>query len=122
MERDKKKPVNKRRIGNAYEDLACERLEREGMQILARNFRVRIGEIDIIAKDGDELVFTEVKYRSSLEYGGAEYAIPPRKQQTIRRVAQWYLSQNHISPETFCRFDAVLIDGDEICHIRNAWQ
>ena len=122
MKTDMERPMNKRRLGSAYEDLACERLEAEGMQILARNYRVRIGEIDIIARDGDELVFAEVKYRSSLDYGGAEYAIPPAKQRTIRRVAEWYMNQNHIRQDSFCRFDAVLIDREEITHIRNAWQ
>ena len=122
MKENKGRPMNKRKIGSAYEDLACERLEAEGMQILARNYRVRIGEIDIIARDQEELVFIEVKYRSSLDYGGAEYAIPPAKQRTIRRVAAWYMSQNHIRPDSFCRFDAILIDGEDVTHIRNAWQ
>ena len=122
MDKELRKPINKRKIGSSYEDLACERLEQEGMQILARNYRVRIGEIDIIAKEREELVFVEVKYRSSLDYGGAEYAISLRKQNTIRKVAAWYMSQNKIRPDSFCRFDAVLIDGDEITHIRNAWQ
>jgi len=67
-------------------------------------------------------VFVEVKYRSSNEYGGAEYAISVRKQQKIFRVAQWYMASRKISENTLCRFDAVLIDGDEVTHIRNAWQ
>lgn len=114
--------INKRHLGNSYEDLACERLEAEGLVILARNYRVKAGEIDIIAKDGEELVFAEVKYRASDRYGGASYAIGPRKQNTIRRVAQWYMKEFHIPFDSFCRFDAVLIDGEEITHIRNAWQ
>lgn len=114
-------PVNKRKIGNSYEDLACEHLENEGMFIRARNYRVRIGEIDIIAQDGDVLVFVEVKYRSYMDFGGAAFAISPAKQRTIRKVAQWYMVQFHISPDTYCRFDAVLIDGSDISHIRNAW-
>ncbi|MBQ9031730.1 MAG: YraN family protein [Parasporobacterium sp.] len=114
--------MNKRSIGASYEDLACERLENEGMQILARNYRVRIGEIDIIAKDREELVFVEVKYRSSTEYGGAEYAISRQKQQKIRRVAQWYMAEQKIRMDAFCRFDAILIDADEVLHIKNAWQ
>ena len=114
--------INKREIGNRYEDLACERLENEGMKIIARNYRVRIGEIDIIAKDGNELVFIEVKYRKNRSYGGAEYAISPAKQKVIRRVAEWYMKQHRIRPDSFCRFDAVLIDGEDIEHIKNAWQ
>ena len=114
--------VNKRKIGTEYESLACERLENEGMKIIARNYRVRIGEIDIIAKDGDELVFIEVKYRKNRSYGGAEYAISQAKQKVIRRVAEWYMKQNGISHNSFCRFDAVIIDGEDIEHIKNAWR
>lgn len=119
---DKKNSTfNTRRTGSAYEDLACERIESEGMQILNRNYRVRIGEIDIIARDGEELVFIEVKYRKNMDFGGAEYAIPESKRRTIRRVAQWYMNQRGISPEALCRFDAVLINGSDMIHIRNAW-
>ena len=113
--------MNRRKIGTAYEDLACEHLEAAGMQIVQRNYRVRIGEIDIMARDGEELVFVEVKYRASLDFGGAEYAISPSKQQTIRRVAQWYMNHHHIRPDTFCRFDAVLINGSDLIHVKNAW-
>ena len=113
--------LNKRQIGNEYESLACEYLEQEGLQILVRNYRVKIGEIDIIALDEEELVFIEVKYRKNTDFGGAGYAIPRKKQQIIRRVAQWYMNQFHIHPDSFCRFDAVLIDGMEVTHIKNAW-
>lgn len=113
--------MNSRRLGAEYEHLACERLESEGMQILETNYRVRIGEIDIIARDKDELVFVEVKYRKDTSCGGAEYAISYTKQQKIRRIAQWYLNEKHISPNAYCRFDAVLIDNGDINHIKNAW-
>lgn len=115
------KIMNKREIGNSYEELACRHLEEEGMQIIRRNYRVRIGEIDIIAKDVDELVFIEVKYRKSQDQGGAFYAISESKKKRIRRVAEWFMNQNHISPNAFCRFDAVLIDNGEITHVKNAW-
>ena len=114
--------INKRELGTEYETLACEYLEKEGMKIIARNYRVRIGEIDIIAMDGDELVFIEVKYRKDRSYGGAEYAISPAKQKVIRRVADWYIKQHRINPNSFFRFDAVLIDGADIEHIKNAWR
>ena len=114
--------MNKRAIGTEYETKACRYLEDAGMKILARNFRVRIGEIDIIAMDGNVLVFVEVKFRSSTQYGGAEYAIPRGKQKTIMRVAQWFMAKNRIRPDALCRFDALLIDADEIIHVKNAWQ
>ena len=114
--------VNKRALGTEYESLACEYLEKEGLKIIARNYRVRIGEIDIIARDGNELVFIEVKYRKNRDYGGAEYAIPLSKQKVIRKVAEWYMKQNGVNPNAYCRFDAVLIDGENIEHIKNAWR
>jgi len=114
--------MNTRAIGTAYEDLACEHLESEGMQVLARNYRVKIGEIDIIARDGEELVFVEVKYRASMDFGGAEYAIPLSKQRTIRRTAQWFMKEYHIPGDAFCRFDAVLVNDTDVIHIKNAWQ
>lgn len=113
--------MNKRELGTAYEDLACEHLTSEGMQVIRRNYRVKVGEIDIIAQDSQELVFVEVKYRASLDFGGAAYAIPVSKQRTIRRVAQWFMSENHIPESAFCRFDAVLVNGTDVIHIKNAW-
>ena len=113
--------MNTREIGSVYEDLACEHLEAAGMQVIARNYRVKIGEIDIVARDGQELVFVEVKYRADLDFGGAEYAIPLSKQRKIRRVAQWFMNQHHIPADAFCRFDAVLVNGTDVIHVKNAW-
>ena len=113
--------MNKRELGGRYETLACEKLEEDGINILARNYRVKIGEIDIIGIDVDTLVFVEVKYRKNTDYGGAEYAIPLSKQKTIRRVAEWFMKERGYKMSTYCRFDAVLIDGDYEQHIKNAW-
>ncbi len=89
--------------------------------ILERNYRVKVGEIDIIAKEGDTICFVEVKYRSSKRYGGANYAISSNKQKTIRKVASWYISSHKLKQDSYYRFDAVLIDGEDIQYIRNAW-
>lgn len=113
--------MNKRTIGTEHEQMACEYLEKEGLEIIETNYRVKIGEIDIIAKDGYTLVFAEVKYRASKDYGGASFAISTSKQQKIYRVAQWYISAHHLSEKALYRFDAILIDGEEITHIKNAW-
>ncbi len=114
--------MNKRAIGTAYEQKACSFIEEEGMEVIETNYRTGIGEIDIIARDRDELVFLEVKYRKNRKHGGAEYAIPKAKQQTIIKVAKLYIKMHHLPFKGFYRFDAVLIDGEEIRHIRNAWQ
>ncbi|MBR5931190.1 MAG: YraN family protein [Lachnospiraceae bacterium] len=121
MNNPKQDQQNKRAIGGRQEDLACRFLTQEGLTILERNYRVKIGEIDIIAREGDVICFIEVKYRASKRYGGASYAISTQKQQKIRKVAQWYISSHHLGSSTFFRFDAVLIEGEEIRYIRNAW-
>ena len=113
--------MNKREVGGRYEQLACEYLREHGLEIITTNFRRKIGEIDIIARDGEYLVFIEVKYRTYRNQGGAAYAISTSKQQKIRRVAQWYMSEFRVNANTLCRFDAVLIDGEDITHIKNAW-
>ncbi len=113
--------MNTREVGEYYETKACEYLADEGLRVIARNFRVKIGEIDIVALDGGMLVFIEVKYRKTKDYGGAWWAISEYKQKKIRRVAQWFMKQSGYPQETFCRFDAVLIDGNDVEHIKNAW-
>lgn len=113
--------VNKRKIGNEYENLAVDFLERKGYKILERNYRVRSGEIDIVAMDGRYLVFTEVKYRAGSRNGTALEAVDYRKQQVIIRTAQVYLRQHRYSAEQPCRFDVIGITGDRIQHVENAF-
>ena len=85
------------------------------------NFRCKIGEIDIIAKDENTYVFTEVKYRSSHSHGYSGEAINKQKQQKIYKIASYFLLKNCLSMNTSCRFDAILIDENEITHIKNAF-
>ena len=113
---------NNRRTGTKYEDLAAEYLTKHGMYVLDRNFRRRIGEIDIVAMDGAVLVFVEVKYRSGDSYGTPEDAVGIYKQQVIRRMAQMYINVRHIPESTVCRFDVVAINGrGEVTHYKNAF-
>ena len=114
--------MNKREVGTRYEQLACAYIEEEGMKVIETNYRTQLGEIDIIAWDKEILVFLEVKYRKDRSHGGAEFAIPKSKQQTIMKVAKVYIKMNRLPLNGFYRFDAVLIDGNEIQHIKNAWQ
>ena len=113
--------MNKRVVGGRQEEKACRFLSDAGLTILERNWRVRAGEIDIIAREGETICFIEVKYRSEKRYGGASYAISAEKQKKIRQLAQWYITSHHLPENGFYRFDAVLIDGEEIHYIRNAW-
>ncbi len=104
------KPDDDRQIlGKMGEDLACAELCRRGYAILARRYRTRYGEIDIIARDGEMVVFVEVKARRDEAFGGASEAITAWKQQRIVRMATDYLARRSLL-EAPCRFDVVAID------------
>ena len=87
---------NRRAIGTKYETLACEYLTRHGYQILCRNFRCRQGEIDIIAKLENKIIFVEVKSRMSKDYGLACEAVDYKKASKITSVAKYYISTNNL--------------------------
>lgn len=94
--------------GKIGEDLACRELERRGYAILARRYRSRVGEIDIVARDGPTLVFVEVKTREGHEFGDGAEAVTAFKRHRIGRVALDYLAR-HRQTECPCRFDVVSI-------------
>ena len=96
------------RIGAAAEELAARYLLAQGLRIIERNFRVRGGEIDLIARDGRTLVFVEVRLRSRSDFGGAAASITAQKQQRIILAAPHYLQAHGEQP---CRFDCVLLDA-----------
>lgn len=113
--------MNKHEIGSGYEEMAAAYLIEQGYKIIARNFSDRRGEIDIIAMDGEYLVFAEVKYRRDEKQGDPAEAVDYRKQQRIRRTAEYYLYKNRISEAMPCRFDVIAILGDRITLIRDAF-
>ncbi len=98
-------------LGKSGEDLACRELRRRGYEILARRYRTRAGELDIVARDGAVVVFVEVKARTSDAYGAPAEAVGPRKQHKIWLMASDYLLRRgwHDRP---CRFDVVAISID----------
>lgn len=112
---------NKREIGGWYEEQAAAYLESKGLQILEFNYRFRAGEIDLIARDGEYLVFVEVKYRSTQESGSALCAVGRDKQKVISKTAKHYLTVRRRSIDVPCRFDVVGIDGNKIQWIKNAF-
>lgn len=109
-------------MGTEYERVAIEYLERRGVHILENNFRCRIGEIDLIAKDGKYLVFVEVKFRNSNEYGYPSEAINYHKIKKICKVSDYYRMINHIGDDIYIRYDVISIKGNEIEWIRNAFE
>jgi len=115
---------NKQKKGTIGEDLAVDYLTKKGYRIRQRNYRFEHGEIDIVAEDGNALVFVEVKTRRSKEYGEPEDAVTPRKREKIRSTADGYLFENNIDDKE-CRFDVVAIDYQqnktEIRHLKDAF-
>jgi putative endonuclease len=95
--------------GERAEALAAEYLAAQGLAILERNFRRRCGEIDLIAKDADTLVFVEVRLRTRSNFGGAAASITAKKRARIAAAAGLYLARLRRIPP--CRFDAVLLDA-----------
>ena len=114
-----------KKTGNKGEDLAASILVKKGYQIVERNYRYGKGEIDLIAKDGDVLVFIEVKARKNLEYGPPELAVTKGKQRQIRKIAEAYLYEKEIT-DMDCRMDVIAVQfyqnqKPRINHIENAF-
>jgi putative endonuclease len=96
-------------LGILGEELACRELHRRGYAILARRHRSRLGEIDIVARDGETIVFVEVKARVGQAFGGAAAAVTVAKQRRVTQMAVEYLARHRLSGCP-CRFDVVAVD------------
>ena len=115
--------MNNREIGKIGEDIATQYLEKIGYQIVEKNFQCKLGEIDIIAKDKDEVVFVEVKSRKILSYGKPADAVNGIKKKHIYRTAQYYLLI-HNQLDVYTRIDVIEIYLNEekyrLNHIKQA--
>jgi len=96
-------------LGKTGEDLACTELLHRGYAILARRYRTRYGEIDIVARDNETIVFVEVKARLGDEFGGGAEAITRWKQRRVAQMAVDYLARHRLQ-NCPCRFDAAIVD------------
>ncbi|NLC24228.1 YraN family protein [Oxalobacter vibrioformis] len=103
--------------GQAGENKALDYLIKQGLVLVARNFSSRMGEIDLIMKDRDTLVFIEVRKRSKGNFGGAVASITRAKQQRLVKTAQLFLQKTVKTPPS--RFDVVALDGDDITWLKN---
>ena len=101
--------------------MAVSYLQEHGYQVLERNFRCKLGEVDVIALCGEVLVFVEVKYRASATYGHPYMAVDKKKQVRISNVASYYIYSHRQYANYNCRFDVVSITGDEIALYKNAF-
>lgn len=107
--------------GALAEQVAAQFLQKNGLRLIQRNFRCRFGEIDLILRDGETLIFAEVRQRSRGDFGGAAASIDAHKQRRLILTAQHYLASLPRIPP--CRFDAVLLDAaDNVEWVKNAFE
>ncbi|MDE2512232.1 MAG: YraN family protein [Elusimicrobia bacterium] len=111
--------MNKIQTGQKAEDQAAAFLQAQGYRLVERNFRAKVGEIDLIMRDGDEIVFVEVRARRSHGFGGAAASVDGAKRRKVTRTAAlWLQARSWDGP---CRFDVVALDGAKIEHIPDAF-
>ena len=117
---------DRRARGARVEALAREYLQRHGLAPIAANANYRDGELDLVMRDGDTLVFVEVRYRRSAGYGGGAASVDAGKQRKLVRAAQSFLAAHPALAAAPCRFDVIAIDGDasapRVDWIRNAFE
>ena len=100
-----------REQGQYTEELACQYLENKGFKLVEKNFNCRLGEIDLIMKDNDSLVFVEVRYRRSNNFGSGAESVTANKQKKLIRTASLYLQRHDKYNKIPARFDIVSITG-----------
>ena len=114
------------KTGAIYERRAELALRARGLQIVEKNYRCRLGEIDLICRDGNLLIFVEVRYRSTTGFANSTASVTRAKQRKLLLAAQYYLQQQGISERVPCRIDVIAFDGrqssteDGIQWIKNA--
>ena len=113
---------NTRATGTWYERKSAEYLKGQGLFILKYNYRCRHGEIDLIARDNEYLVFIEVKYRKGNWSGRALEAVNFAKQKTICKVARYFRAVEYHNVDIPCRFDVVGIDDKKVYWVKNAFE
>ena len=109
-----------RAAGNSFEQRACAELERAGLKLLVRNYCTRHGELDLVMRDGDTVVFVEVRYRKSASHGDAAASVTASKQARLILAAQHWLAAHPQHARRTCRFDVISYDGP-VDAIRRDW-
>ncbi len=104
--------------GAAGEGRALDYLQEQGLALVEQNFRCKSGEIDLIMRHGQTLVFVEVRARADKRFGGAAASVTPAKQRRLIRAAQFYLQRFRAMPA--CRFDVIAIDAGVLSWLKNA--
>ena len=117
----KRRAPTRAKKGKRAEQVALNHLRRHGLSLVTRNFHCRHGEVDLIMRDGECLVFVEVRYRSSHSYIAAALSVDERKQGKIARTAARYLGLKPSLSDCPVRFDVVAFDGGESGAGRIQW-
>ena len=116
---------DRRATGDGWELAARRHLESAGLRLLAANQSYRMGELDLVMRDGEVVVFVEVRYRRSAGFGGSAPSVDAAKQRKVVLAAQCYLAQHADLARAPCRFDVVAVDGSadapHVDWIRNAF-
>lgn len=107
--------------GARFEQRALELLERAGLKRVERNWRCRFGEIDLVMRDANALVFVEVRYRRNPDFGGSAASVGAAKREKLTRAAQAFLQAHPRLASLPCRFDVVAFDGDAVAPAHD-WQ
>lgn len=107
--------------GRKGENLARSILISKGMELLRANYRTRLGELDLVMRDGETVVFVEVKNRKDLAFGAPQESVTRAKQRRMVKTALWFLKERRLAGAP-CRFDVVSLGPDGADHIPNAFQ
>lgn len=115
--------MNTKKTGQIAEHKALDYLNNQGLKLVLQNYSCRMGEIDLIMRDGAYLVFIEVRYRVSAAYGGGLASVTDSKRQKIMKTSMHYMMKYKVYDKFPLRFDVLSIDGnlDEITWVKNAF-
>jgi putative endonuclease len=113
--------TSRQESGQRAEELAAGFLRRQGLAILMRNYRCRVGELDIVAREGDVLVVAEVRTRADDSYGGAAASVDRRKQVRLTRAAARLLQQRRDLAQLPVRFDVIVVRGGDAAEPAIEW-
>lgn len=114
--------MDRTRLGRAAEDAAAAYLAARGMKLLARNFRTRRGELDLVCEDGDAIVFVEVRSRAAPSHGSAAESVDARKRARVIAAASEYLQRHGWTDRRPARFDVVALSGATVDWLRDAFR
>lgn len=114
--------MDTREIGLQAEQVACHFLEKNGLKLLARNYRCTFGEIDLIMRDNNDIVFVEVRKRTNIDFGSAVESVTLTKQRKVIKAAMHYLQKLRWFDKVHCRFDIIGISQGQMEWLKDAFQ